>query len=68
MTNTEKDVFLATLLENVLLPDGYSSNISRCSDLKNRKIHGLKSYDCHILMEYLLPIAIRNLLPDQVCK
>nr|GLL44682.1 uncharacterized protein LOC109154135 [Ipomoea trifida] len=66
MTNTEKDVFLATL-KSVLLPDGYSSNISRCVDLKNRKIHGLKSHDCHILMEHLLPIAIRNLLPDQVC-
>ncbi|XP_019170676.1 PREDICTED: uncharacterized protein LOC109166223 [Ipomoea nil] len=66
MTNIEKDVFLATL-KSVLLPDGYSSNISRCVDLKNRKIHGLKSHDCHILMEHLLPIAIRNLLPDQVC-
>nr|GLL44794.1 uncharacterized protein LOC109162939 [Ipomoea trifida] len=66
MTNTEKDVFFATL-KSVLLPDGYSSNISRCVDLKNRKIHGLKSHDCHILMEHLLPIAIHNLLPDQVC-
>ena len=26
----------------------------------------MKSHDCHILIEQLLPIAIRNLLPDNV--
>ena len=33
MSNAKKDVFLRTL-KNVTVPDGYSSNISRCIDLK----------------------------------
>ena len=65
MSNAQKDVFLRTL-KNVMVPDGYSSNISRCVDLKQRKILGLKTHDCHILMEQLIPLAIRNVLPNPV--
>ena len=50
----------------MLVPDGYSSNISRCVDLKHRKLSGLKSHDSHILMEQLLPLALRKILPDKV--
>ncbi|XP_060210987.1 uncharacterized protein LOC132638006 [Lycium barbarum] len=57
--------FLKTL-KNVSVPDGYSSNISRGIDLDNKRIFGLKTHDCHIIMEQLLPIAIRNVLPNQV--
>ncbi|XP_052197234.1 uncharacterized protein LOC127804414 [Diospyros lotus] len=65
MSNAQKDVFLTTL-KNVLVPDGYSSNIARCIDLKHRKIFGLKSHDSCILMEKLLPISVRNVLPNQL--
>ncbi|XP_050380039.1 uncharacterized protein LOC126797454 [Argentina anserina] len=41
-------------------PDGWSSNISSCVRLEERKLIGLKSHDCHILMQYILPIAIRR--------
>ncbi|XP_060213431.1 uncharacterized protein LOC132640717 isoform X2 [Lycium barbarum] len=47
---------------NVVVPDGYSSNILRCVDVKQRRLFGLKSHDCHILMQQLLPIALRNAL------
>ncbi|KAK4363021.1 hypothetical protein RND71_018262 [Anisodus tanguticus] len=60
MTNEHKDI-LRTLM-NVVVPDCYSSNISRCVDLKQRKLFGLKSHDCYILMKHLLPIALRNAL------
>jgi len=59
--NQRKKTFLQTL-KDVKIPYGYSSNISRCIDLKAGKILGLNSHDCHILMEYSLPIAIRNVL------
>ncbi|XP_050895866.1 uncharacterized protein LOC127102549 [Lathyrus oleraceus] len=65
MSNSKKDVFLRTL-RNTIFPNGYSSNISRCFDINNRKLFGMKSHDCHILMEQILPIAIRNVLPDNV--
>ncbi|XP_020973052.1 uncharacterized protein LOC107630916 [Arachis ipaensis] len=62
MTNPQKELFLRTI-KNVVFPDGYSSNIFRCVDLRQCKLSGMKSHDCHILMEYLLPIALRNALP-----
>ena len=37
-------------------------------NLKDRKISGLKSHDCHILLETLLPLAIDGLLPEEVSK
>ncbi|KAH0644671.1 hypothetical protein KY284_032555 [Solanum tuberosum] len=46
--------------------NNYASNISRCVDLKKRKISNLKSHDSHILMEHLLPIACRRALPTEV--
>ncbi|XP_072087138.1 uncharacterized protein [Arachis hypogaea] len=61
MSNPQKDVFLRTI-KNVVFPDGYSSNISHCVDLKQCKLLGLKSHDCHILMEHLLPIASKHVL------
>ena len=30
------------------------------------KLVGLKSHDCHVLMQQLLPVAIRGILPDIV--
>ncbi|RDX80641.1 hypothetical protein CR513_38787, partial [Mucuna pruriens] len=65
MTREQRKIFLTTL-KNVKMPDGYLSNISRCIDDQNTKIFGLKSHDCHILMQHLLPLAIRNVLPDSM--
>ncbi|KAK0600743.1 hypothetical protein LWI29_018024 [Acer saccharum] len=65
MTRSEKQNF-CKVLSRVKVPDGYSSNISRCVKVKNHKIYGLKSHDCHILMQQLLPLAIRRTLPKKV--
>ena len=53
-------------LKNVKVPTNYSSNISSCVDLEETKLGGLKSHDCHILMQDLNIIAIRNSLPIHV--
>ncbi|XP_065855861.1 uncharacterized protein [Euphorbia lathyris] len=65
MSSQEKEIFL-TVLKNMKVPDGYASNISRCVNLKERKIINLKSHDCHVLMQDILPIALRTCLPRQV--
>nr|XP_023924457.1 uncharacterized protein LOC112035850 [Quercus suber] len=67
MTALEKDGFLQ-VLRDVRVPDGYASNISRRVNLKERKISGLKSHDSHILMQQLLPIALRGSLPSHVAR
>ncbi|KAL6312664.1 hypothetical protein AAG906_018929 [Vitis piasezkii] len=55
------------ILKEVKVPDGYASNISRCVQVNERKILGLKSHDCHVLMQQLLPLAIRGVLHKNVC-
>lgn len=45
------------------MPDGYSSNLATSVDLNEYKFCGLKSLDCHIFMECLLPIAFSFLPP-----
>ncbi len=44
------------------MPDGYASNIKRCVC----KVSGLKTHDCHVIFQKLLPIAIRDILPEDV--
>ena len=46
--------------------DGYVSNMGRCVDLKKYKIFGMKSHDCHVFMQRLIPIAFRNLIQTNV--
>ena len=55
-------------LKNITVPDGYSSNISRYVDVKQSKLRGLKSHDSHVLMQQLLPLAMRKTLPKEVCS
>ena len=65
MVPKEKDSFLR-VFKKIRVPDGYASNISCCIQLKQLKIYGLKSHDSHIIMQQLLPIAIRGALPKKV--
>ena len=51
---------------NVKFPQGYSSNIKSLVSVNDLKLVGLKSHDCHVLMQQLLPVAIRSSLPDKV--
>lgn len=59
MTTQEKLDFL-TILRNIKVPDGYASNISRCVNLRERTLSNIKSHDGHILMQDILPIALRT--------
>ncbi|KAL0413826.1 UNVERIFIED_CONTAM: hypothetical protein Sradi_1584300 [Sesamum radiatum] len=46
--------------------DGYASNLSRCVDMANLRLHGMKSHDCQVFMQKLIPIAFREMLPESV--
>jgi hypothetical protein len=48
------------------MPDGYASHIKRCVVLEQCKVTGLKTHDCHVILQKLLPIALRKLLPENV--
>ena len=45
---------------------GHSLNVKSLVSMQDLKLIRLKSHDCHILMQQLLPIAIRGILPKNV--
>ncbi|XP_062113418.1 uncharacterized protein LOC133824536 [Humulus lupulus] len=53
-------------IKSVKFPDGYAANISRNVNMKDGKLFGLKSHDCHILLQRLLPIGLRPYLKKKV--
>ncbi|XP_059632538.1 uncharacterized protein LOC132275143 [Cornus florida] len=61
----EKQLFCKRL-QQLKLPDGYSSNIGTHVSLDECKVVGLKSHDYHVLMQQLLPVALRGILPKGV--
>ena len=62
-----KKMFFLKVLKEMKAPNEYAPNISRCMQVKKEKIIGLKSCDCHLLMQEFLPIAIRGLYSNNVC-
>ncbi|XP_027368317.1 uncharacterized protein LOC113874279 [Abrus precatorius] len=54
-------------VKELKMPDNYASNLSRCVNVEQGRFFGMKSHDCHIFMECLLPAAFRE-LPDHVWK
>ncbi|CAL9005878.1 unnamed protein product [Prunus brigantina] len=67
MKLNDKKEFLQ-FVSSVKFPDGYASNIARCVNVDGGKFTGLKSHDCHVFMQRLLPVGIRHLLPEDVVK
>jgi len=53
-------------LRGVKVPQGYSPNIKSVVSMDDLKLMGLKSHDCHVLMQDLLLVAICGILPKNV--
>ncbi|KAL3839070.1 hypothetical protein ACJIZ3_023661 [Penstemon smallii] len=53
-------------LKALKFPDGYASNISSRVSIKDCKITDLKSHDCHVLLERLLPVGMCGFLNKDV--
>ena len=53
-------------LKGVKVPQGHSSNMKSLVSMQDLKLIGLKSHDCHILMQQLLSVAILGILPKNV--
>ncbi|KAL0401572.1 UNVERIFIED_CONTAM: hypothetical protein Slati_4187100 [Sesamum latifolium] len=47
-------------------PDGYASNLASCVDMKELRMHGMKSHNCHVFMQKFIPIAFRKMLSEHV--
>ncbi|XP_013729011.2 uncharacterized protein LOC106432716 [Brassica napus] len=62
LSKTEKKKFCKRLAE-FRGPDGYCANISNCVSVDPPTVGGLKSHDHHVLLQNLLPVALRGMLP-----
>ncbi|XP_071699139.1 uncharacterized protein [Rutidosis leptorrhynchoides] len=57
---------VVTRLKRQQVPSGYSANIKKLVSMKDLKLLGMKSHDCHVLMTQMIPIAIRGILPNRI--
>ena len=53
-------------MKSVKFPDGFASNLTKNVNDHDGKITGLKSHDCHVIMQRLLIPGIRKYLPKEV--
>jgi len=53
-------------LMSLRFPDGHTSNISRFVNAKECRLYGIKSHDCNVFMQTLIPLAYRDLLPKGI--
>ena len=65
MSPDEKKLF-CEILKGVKFPDGYASDIRHNIHVNEKKIFGLKSHESHIILQHLLPLAVRRILPEMV--
>ena len=49
-------------LKSLRFPNGHASNISRLVNIDECRLYGMKSHDCHMFMQTLIPLAFRDLL------
>nr|XP_043637988.1 uncharacterized protein LOC122608988 [Erigeron canadensis] len=53
-------------LRDIKVPSSNSANIKSLVSMKDCKLQGMKSHDCHVLMTHMIPIALRGLLPEHI--
>jgi hypothetical protein len=53
-------------LKSLCFPDGHALNISRLVNMEECRLYGIKSYNCHVFMQTLIPLAYRDLLPKGI--
>ena len=65
LSKAEKQSF-CRCLHGIKVPQGYSSNVWNLVSMDDLKLVGLKSHDHHVLMQQLIPVAIRGVMRDDV--
>ena len=65
LTLSERREF-CDFVNKIKYPDGFAVNISKNVSVKDGKLGSLKSHDCHVLLQRVLPIGIRKFLPKDI--
>ncbi|WVZ76713.1 hypothetical protein U9M48_024665 [Paspalum notatum var. saurae] len=64
--NKNQKLALCGFLRSVKFSDGYASNLATCISTDGCNLQGLKTHDCHILLQRFLPAAIRGLMHKDI--
>ena len=65
MDKNQKKTFYE-FLKNVKFPDGYASNLTSCITADGCNLAGLKTHDCHIILQRILPVALRGIMDNDI--
>ena len=65
MSKEEKIAF-CEFIRSVRFPDGYAANLEKCISPDGCKLQGLKTHDCHILLQRILPAGLRGIMHEDI--
>ncbi|XP_066354558.1 uncharacterized protein [Miscanthus floridulus] len=65
MEKEERTAFCG-FMKSIRFPYGYASNLTRCISADGSKVQGLKTHDCHILLQRILPTDLRGLVHKDI--
>ncbi|CAM8922407.1 unnamed protein product [Rhodiola kirilowii] len=61
LPDSRKEIF--EWIREAKYPDGYARSLKNKISVTDKKFNGLKTHDCHVMMQRLLPVFIRPYLP-----
>ncbi|XP_021603863.1 uncharacterized protein LOC110608886 [Manihot esculenta] len=64
--DNQSKMILCDWFKTLKFPDEFVSNLGICVDSRKLRLFGMKSHDCHVFMQRILPIALREFLPNNV--
>jgi hypothetical protein len=66
LLSVPKRVLFCNFIRGVRFPSGFASNITNHISADGHKLQGLKTHDCHILLQRLLAIGVKRLVKDHI--
>jgi hypothetical protein len=62
----EENIAFCEFKRAVRFPDGYAANLAKCVSPDGCKLQGLKTHDCHILLQRILPAGLRGMMKPEI--
>ncbi|CAM8886824.1 unnamed protein product [Rhodiola kirilowii] len=66
LPNERAEIF--EFIKDAKYPYGYASSLKNKINVEDKKFNGLKTHDCHVMLQRLLPVFIRPYLPHYVVE
>ena len=64
--NKKNRIGFCNFLKSIKFPHGYAANLSKCISGDGSKVQGLKTHDCHVLLQRIIPAGLRGFVEKEV--